>query len=103
MLDISRLVVPPFPGVFSSFGLLVANVEHHFVQTYFKTFEQLDLAEFSGIMERLWNEGRSQLHIEGFDGSAQEITTQVDMKYVGQVSELSVSMPTERITPQTLI
>ena len=103
MLDISRLVVPPFPGVFSSFGLLVANVEHHFVQTYFKTFEQLDLAEFSGIMERLWNEGRSQLHIEGFDGSAQEITTQVDMKYVGQVSELSVSMPTERVTRQTLI
>ena len=103
MLDITRLVVPPFPGVFSSFGLLVANVEHHFVQTYFKTFDQLDLAEFSGIMERLWNEGRSQLHIEGFDDSAQEITTQVDMKYVGQVSELSVSMPTERITSQTLI
>ena len=103
MLDITRLVVPPFPGVFSSFGLLVANVEHHFVQTYFKTFDQLDLVEFSGIMERLWNEGRSQLHIEGFDDSAQEITTQADMKYVGQVSELSVSMPTERITPQTLI
>ncbi len=103
MLDITRLVVPPFPGVFSSFGLLVANVEHHFVQTYFKTFDQLDLAEFSGIMERLWNEGRSQLHTEGFDDSAQEITTQVDMKYVGQVSELSVSMLTERITPQTLI
>ena len=103
MLDITRLVVPPFPGVFSSFGLLVANVEHHFVQTYFKTFDQLDLAEFSGIMERLWNEGRSQLHTEGFDDSAQEITTQVDMKYVGQVSELSVPMLTERITPQTLI
>ena len=102
MLDITRLVVPPFPGVFSSFGLLVANVEHHFVQTYFKTFDQLDLAEFSGILERLWDEGRSQLRTEGFDDSAQEIITQVDMKYVGQVSELSVFMPTERITPQTL-
>ena len=102
MLDITRLVVPPFPGVFSSFGLLVANVEHHFVQTYFKTFDQLDLDEFSGILERLWDEGRNQLRIEGFDGSAQEITTQVDMKYVGQVSELSVFMPTGQITPQTL-
>ena len=102
MLDITRLVVPPFPGVFSSFGLLVANVEHHFVQTYFKTFDQLDLAEFSGILERLWDEGRSQLRTEGFDDSAQEIITQVDMKYVGQVSELSVFMPAERITPQTL-
>ena len=102
MLDITRLVVPPFPGVFSSFGLLVANVEHHFVQTYFKTFEQLDLHEFSGVLERLWGEGRNQLHIEGFGDSDQEIITQVDMKYVGQVSELSVSMPTDPITPQTL-
>ncbi len=102
MLDITRLVVPPFPGVFSSFGLLVANVEHHFVQTYFKTFGQLDLAEFSGIMERLWSEGRDQLRTEGFDDAAQEIITQVDMKYVGQVSELSVFMPTGRITSQTL-
>ena len=102
MLDITRLVVPPFPGVFSSFGLLVANVEHHFVQTYFKTFDQLDLAEFSGILERLWDEGRNQLRTEGFDDTSQEIVTQVDMKYVGQVSELSVFMPTERITQQTL-
>ena len=103
MLDITRLVVPPFPGVFSSFGLLVATVEHHFVQTYFKTFDQLDLAEFSGIMERLWDEGRNQLRTEGFDDSAQEIITQVDMKYVGQVSELSVFMPTGQISAQTLI
>ena len=44
MLDITRVVVPPFPGVFSSFGLLVADVEHHFVQTHFKTFEEIDLA-----------------------------------------------------------
>ena len=102
MLDITRLVVPPFPGVFSSFGLLVANVEHHFVQTYFKTFDQLDVAEFSGILERLWSEGREQLRTEGFDDSAQEIITQVDMKYVGQVSELSVFMPTGRITAQTM-
>ena len=43
MLDISRVVVPPFPGVFSSFGLLVADVEHHFVQTYFKTFDEIDV------------------------------------------------------------
>jgi N-methylhydantoinase A len=49
MLDIRRIVIPPFPGVFSSFGLLVADVEHHFVQTYFKTFQDLELAALRSV------------------------------------------------------
>ena len=102
MLDIGRLVVPPFPGVFSSFGLLVADVEHHFVQTYFKTFEQLEVRELSRILEGLWEDGRKQLRSEGFEDSAQQIITQVDMKYVGQVGELTVSMPTGDVTQKTL-
>jgi N-methylhydantoinase A len=102
MLDITRLVVPPFPGVFSSFGLLVADVEHHFVQTYFKTFDQLEVPELSRILEKLWEDGRKQLRSEGFDDAAQQIITQVDMKYVGQVGELTVSMPTGEVTQKTL-
>ena len=93
MLDITRIVVPPFPGVFSSFGLLVADVEHHFVQTYFKIFDELDIIALRDILESLWEEGRKQLRSEGFDDAYQEIITQVDMKYEGQVSDLTVLMP----------
>ena len=63
MLDITRVVVPPFPGVFSSFGLLVADVEHHFVQTHFKTFEEIDLPTLAGLVEGMWEEGRRQLSV----------------------------------------
>ena len=28
-LGIDRVIVPPLPGVFSAFGLLVADAEHH--------------------------------------------------------------------------
>ena len=93
MLDISRVVVPPFPGVFSSFGLLVADVEHHFVQTYFKTFDEIDLEALSELLEGLWQEGRRQLRLEGFDDQHHELITQVDMKYEGQVSDLTVPFP----------
>ena len=93
MLDISRVVVPPFPGVFSSFGLLVADVEHHFVQTYFKTFDEIDLEALSELLEGLWQEGRRQLRLEGFDDQHHELVTQVDMKYEGQVSDLTVPFP----------
>ena len=93
MLDISRVVVPPFPGVFSSFGLLVADVEHHFVQTYFKTFDEIDVEALSELLEGLWREGRRQLRLEGFDDQHHELITQVDMKYEGQVSDLTVPFP----------
>ena len=102
MLDISRMVVPPFPGVFSSFGLLLANVEHHFVRTYFKTFEQLQVSDLAEILEGLWEDGRQQLRAEGFGDADQEVVTQVDMKYEGQVSELTVLMPPGKMTPETL-
>ena len=102
MLDISRVVVPPFPGVFSSFGLLVADVEHHFVQTYFKLFHEIDVAELSRVVNGLWDAGRTQLRLEGFDEDHHEVTTQMDMKYEGQVSDLTVSVPPGPITPETL-
>ena len=102
MLDISRVVVPPFPGVFSSFGLLVADVEHHFVQTYFKSFTELDINELSGLLNNLWEQGRSQLRAEGFDDNRHEVETQFDMKYEGQVSDLTISFPRGEVTPTTV-
>ena len=102
MLDISRVVVPPFPGVFSSFGLLVADVEHHFVQTYFKTFAEMEPAELSALLNNLWEQGRSQLRAEGFDDSRHEIVTQLDMKYEGQVSDLTIPFPSGEVNRQTV-
>jgi N-methylhydantoinase A len=102
MLDINRVVVPPFPGVFSSFGLLVADVEHHFVQTHFKTFEEIDLPTLSELVEGMWEEGRRQLRLEGFDDARHEIITQADMKYEGQVSDLTVAVPSGPVTQATL-
>ena len=102
MLDISRVVVPPFPGVFSSFGLLVADVEHHFVQTYFKTFEELEINDLSALLNSLWDQGRAQLRAEGFDDSRHEIMTQMDMKYEGQVSDLTLPFPSGQVDQQTV-
>ena len=102
MLDITRVVVPPFPGVFSSFGLLVADVEHHFVQTHFKTFDEIDLPTLAGLVRGMWEEGRRQLRLEGFDDSRHELITQADMKYEGQVSDMTVAVPPGPVTHATL-
>ena len=101
-LGISRIVVPPSPGVFSAFGLLFADLEHHFVRTHFRPFEGLDLDAANRILESLREEGRRLLRAEGFDDSRQQIVTQIDMKYVGQTSEMTVAMPQSSFSPETL-
>ena len=93
LLGITKIVVPPSPGVFSAFGLLFADVEHHFVQTYLKSLSDMDLGEAQSIFERLVIQGSELLEAEGFDSSHQEIIYQVDMKYIGQTSELTVGVP----------
>ena len=103
MLGIRHIIVPPFPGVFSSFGLLYADVEHHFVRTYFKDFSSLSLDALNLILEELWETGHSQLAAEGFDETNHEVFTQVDMRYESQASELTVRLPSGKVTKQGLV
>ena len=98
MLGITRVVVPPSPGVFSAFGLLFADVEHHFVRTHFKAFAEMDLDQANGILTGLLDSGERLLSEEGFDEAHRQMVTQVDMKYVGQTSELTVNMGRTRFS-----
>ncbi len=102
MLGIGRVVVPPSPGAFSAFGLLFADVEHHFVQTHFRQFSGLDLDEANAILRGLKEQGAALLSEEGFDPAHQQTETQVDVKYVGQTSELTVRMDDDSFSPDSL-
>ena len=102
MLGISRVIVPPFPGAFSAFGLLFADVEHHFVRTHFRKFSELDLDEANGILQGLMDQGSELLTDEGFDDSRQRTETQVDVKYVGQTSELTVGIEDDSFSAESL-
>ena len=101
-LGISRIIVPPSPGVFSAFGLLFADVEHHFVRTHFKPLADVDLEEANGILDELKAEGRRLLLAEGFDKPLQEMQVQLDVKYAGQTSDLTINMPAADFGPGAL-
>ena len=101
-LGIGRVIVPPSPGVFSAFGLLFAEVEHHFVQTLNQPLAALDLERANAILDRIGDECRVLLAREGFVGARQRLQIQVDAKYEGQTSELTVDLPVERFSSAAL-
>src|SRR6266545_3491425 len=91
-LEMTRIVVPPAPGLFSSFGLLYGDVEHHYVRTYRRPTRALDFAELNGIVENMEADALGQLAGEGFRGAAARLKRSADLCYQGQSFELTVPL-----------
>ena len=89
-LEMTRVVVPPAPGLFSAFGLLYSEVEHHYVRTWRRRTRDLDPVELTEAFGRLEDEARAQLAAEGFTGAAVRIERSADCRYQGQSFELTV-------------
>ncbi len=46
-------MVPPVPGLFSSFGLLCAKVEHHYSRTFRRLTREIDLPELNAAWDAI--------------------------------------------------
>jgi N-methylhydantoinase A len=92
-LEMTRVVVPPAPGLFSAFGLLYSEVEHHYVRTWRRATRGLDPGELDEAFGRLERDALAQLAAEGFTGDRVRITRYADCRYQGQSFELTVPVP----------
>ncbi len=92
-LGMSRVVVPPSAGLFSSFGLLYADVEHHYARTFRRLLRKADLGEIEDAWTELARQALAQLASEGFAGSRARLRRSASLHYHGQSYELVVPMP----------
>jgi N-methylhydantoinase A len=92
-LGLVRVLVPVAPGLFSAFGLLFADVEHHYVRTCFRRTDDLDPADLVGLFAGLEQTAVQALAAEGFPSHEHVLMRrQVDMRYAGQSFELTVPL-----------
>ncbi len=92
-IGIKSVIVPPSPGLFSSFGLLYADVEHHYSRTFRRLLANADPVEINKAWDALAEEALNELAAEGFTGPAAVIERSASLHYKGQIYELSVSAP----------
>ncbi len=90
-LEIATVLVPPAPGVWSAFGLLEAEVEHHLVRTFLRSLAGLDPRDLASTLASLEREAEALLDAQGYGGNV-EIERSADLKYQGQSYELSVPL-----------
>jgi N-methylhydantoinase A len=101
-LGMRRVVVPPAPGLFSAFGLLYADVEHHYSRSLRRQTRRLDLAEFNAALDALSRQALDQLAAEGFTGAEARLRRSAALHYHGQSFDLTVPLPDGPITTDTL-
>ena len=92
-LGIARVIVPPMPGLFSAFGLLVADTEHHATQSLRLRTGNADPALIARVLESLMEAGAQRLTRDGFPSTQQNFRRAAAARYVGQSSEIEVPLP----------
>jgi N-methylhydantoinase A len=101
-LQMKRIVVPPSPGLFSAFGLLYADVEHHYSRTFRRLLRSVDPQELGEAWDQLVREAVEQLAADGFSADQRRIRRAANMHYQGQTFELTVSVPEAPLDTKSL-
>jgi N-methylhydantoinase A len=91
-MHIPQVLIPPSAGVFSSFGLLYAEIEYYFTRTRKRLLRALDPAEAQDIIEGLEAEARARLSEDGFAPERIELRRSASLHYQGQSFELRVPL-----------
>ena len=91
-LEIAHVLVPPNPGVFSAYGLLLSDVEHEVHRTLLGRLDQLSLADVERTYGELESAVRAQLEGEGYRAEGITILRHADLRYAGQAFELTVPL-----------
>jgi N-methylhydantoinase A len=92
-LGIARIIVPPLPGVFSAFGLLVARMEHHLTRSLRARLPGADPAPLRAALAALDAEAGRRLQADGFPPARQTLRRAALARYLGQSSEIPVPLP----------
>jgi len=101
-LGMRRILIPPSPGVFSAFGLLYGDVEHHYARTFRRLLRTIDLEALNKAWDELAEGATARLEAEGFPPGRARIQRLASLHYQGQSFDLTVPVPDGRLDRDAL-
>ena len=91
-LGIAKVVIPPFPGAFSAYGLLVADRRCDASQTRVMAMDEARFEDIQEVLAPIRAAVAEELAAEGFSAERVRFETSVDMRFAGQAFELATPM-----------
>jgi N-methylhydantoinase A len=97
-LHITRIICPLAAGVLSAFGFLAAPAAFDFIRTYITRLDGIDWDELTVIYADMERRGRVVLAEAGIPDAEMRFIRTADMRYVGQLHDITVPVPSGPLT-----
>lgn len=92
-LSMKAVIVPPNPGVTSALGLLLTDIRHDYVTSYIQELNRVEAKDVEAAFASMEEEGKRQLAVDGVKAEDMVFERSVDLRYLAQTHELTVSWP----------
>jgi N-methylhydantoinase A len=101
-LGMQSVLIPPFPGTLSAFGLAMSDITHDYARTLLRAVEAVDIASVAALYEEMTHEARQALTAEGIPPDRIDLLAAADVRYVGQLHELTLPVDPARLDAEGL-
>lgn len=92
-LGIPRVLVPPHPGLFSAWGLLVSDQTHISLKSLLAPASQQSPEQLEAVFQALEAQGKQALIAQGLASNKVFFRRRMDMRYLGQSFDLTIPAP----------
>ncbi|KAJ3439178.1 putative 5-oxoprolinase (eurofung)-related [Anaeramoeba flamelloides] len=93
-LKVKKIIVPTNPGVFSAFGMLLADLRRDYIKTNIVRTDLVSSKKIHGIYQKMEEECLTELkNTEEFDESNLILKRTADMRYFGQEHTVTINVP----------
>ncbi|KPK88558.1 MAG: hypothetical protein AMJ94_14745 [Deltaproteobacteria bacterium SM23_61] len=101
-LRIKDFIVPKVAPVFCAFGMLYADIRHHFTRPYYREAGCAEPEEMDALFEEMQKEALDTFQKEGIGNRHIIIEKSMDICYTGQRRELTATAPDGPMTSESL-
>jgi N-methylhydantoinase A len=101
-LEIPKVVLPPMPGLFSAFGMLVSDAVQDLQASVVATADDTDPVTAEKLFAGLEKEARQRLRAANIRDEDIRIERRSDCQYLGQGETLQVAFPDGPITRESI-
>ncbi len=95
-LGMKTAIIPRYSGVFCSFGMIVSDVRHDYMQAFATNTERMDLDGVNKVIADMERKAIEDMIEEGFPEGEVTVTRFADAKYPAQIHELTIPLPAGR-------
>ena len=101
-LQMPTVVLPPMPGLFSAFGMLVADMLHDLQASIIKTLDELAPQDLAARFEALEDKAHALMRDADVDPAQVKIERRVDCCYLAQAETMQIPIPDGPIDQGTI-